>query len=247
MRDQPTLLADDERIALVADADPVDHPPQLFQRDFADDPAGLLLGPRQADRDGRRRAAGRRRASAARCRACPVVAAPRSGTDSRVAPTALVASGAPLRSKIVISRNSGNSRTVVLEDPILLPGARSVALSSVPTDCSTRVLCCMYMPICSAPAWRPCGCRRDGRLGAAAQRADRDEAEDHQRQDRRGRDQQDESRGNPSHRAACCAAAGRHFHTLPKMSRSASNATSNFVDTARDVICQARNAAGGSS
>src|SRR5205085_6038780 len=55
MRDKPIVLADDESKALIAHVNAVDHSPELFERNFADYPARVLLRSCQAHRDSRRR------------------------------------------------------------------------------------------------------------------------------------------------------------------------------------------------
>ena len=40
---------DDQREAVLADADAIDHPPHFFEAELADEPAGRLVEPRQVD------------------------------------------------------------------------------------------------------------------------------------------------------------------------------------------------------
>src|SRR5687767_1209051 len=88
----------------------------------------------------------------------------------------------------------------------------------------------------------------DGTVSATSQRVDRDQSVQNKWEHRRRRDQEDKSRGYPPHLETCVGlAAGRQSQRLVRMSRLPSGATSNVVSTARDVSCQARNAAGGSS
>ena len=117
---RPSSL-DDQRVAMLADADGVDHPPELLERDLADDPADVLLRLRQPHRDRRRRQqvvvdAHRRdvgvfRAVPRLLRDCQLGRAERARRERRT----------PALSNTVISRNSGNCEDVVLEGPFLLP------------------------------------------------------------------------------------------------------------------------------
>ena len=81
-------------------------------------------------------------------------------------------------------------------------------------------------------------------LGARLQVDDRDHAVDHQRRDRGGRNQQDESGSDARH---CEAATGRHAQIVLITSRPASCGTSNRELTTRATFGHAMNIAGGSS
>ena len=98
-------------IAVLADADAVDHPPHFLEAELADEPAGRLVQTLQAERehagrqqvvvDADRRHHRRRRSPAARP----------SGSSTRGLPMRLVAIVSPDSSNSVISRNSRNCRT----------------------------------------------------------------------------------------------------------------------------------------
>ena len=55
VRDELAAGRDDQREAVLADADPIDHPPHFFEAELADEPAGRLVQARQVDREDRRR------------------------------------------------------------------------------------------------------------------------------------------------------------------------------------------------
>ena len=55
VRDQLAVGRDDQREAVLADADAVDHPPHLFEAELADEPAGRLVQAREVDGEQRGR------------------------------------------------------------------------------------------------------------------------------------------------------------------------------------------------
>ena len=55
VRDQLASRRDDHRVAMLADADAVDHAPHLLERELASQPAGALVQAREADDERRRR------------------------------------------------------------------------------------------------------------------------------------------------------------------------------------------------
>ena len=54
VREQLAVAGDDQRVALLADADAVDHPPHLFEVQPADEPSAAVRSI-EANRDDRRR------------------------------------------------------------------------------------------------------------------------------------------------------------------------------------------------
>ena len=122
VRDERAVGRDDQREAVLADADAVDHPPHFLEAELADQPAGGLVEARQVDGEDASSAAGRRRrGSATSTTPSSVDGAPARESATRGWPTRLVATGAPASSNSVISRNSRNCEDVVLEDAVLLP------------------------------------------------------------------------------------------------------------------------------
>ena len=111
-----------QREAVLADADPIDHPPHLFEAELADQPARRLVEPRQMDGERPSSAAGPRR------RGCGDIATPSidergraSGSSTRGLPTRLVAIDV---ARLVEQRDLAEFaelQDVVLEDAILLP------------------------------------------------------------------------------------------------------------------------------
>ena len=68
VRDQLAVRGDDQRVAVLADADAIDHPPHFFEAELAGQPAGRLVEVRQVDGEHRRSAAGPRRRGSATSR-----------------------------------------------------------------------------------------------------------------------------------------------------------------------------------
>ena len=119
--DQLAVGRDDQREAVLADADAVDHPPHFFEAELADQPAGRLVEPRQVDGED----AGRQQV---------VVDADRRHRDAVDRPArasfGIATRGVPTRLEAMTSRRFVEQRDlaelaelqdVVLEDAILLP------------------------------------------------------------------------------------------------------------------------------
>ena len=136
---------------LLADADAVDHPPELFEGDLADDPADVLLRIAAGARRSSSSAAGRRPRSTGAMKAPSGCSRACSGTVSRLLPMRAGRDGRPASSKSVISRNSRKLEDVVLEDAVLLPRRRGRSTPAPRRPTGARAGCSrMYMLTCSA-------------------------------------------------------------------------------------------------
>ncbi len=244
MRDQALILGDEQGVALRADLDAVDHPPELLERDFPDHPPRFPLRLDEADRDRRRR---------------EEVVIERQGRDVRaVGRYARGVRHRQLRRARTAARDGAARRgeerdlaelrkvqDVVLQDPGLLPGLESrraqlEAHRSEDPAAVIDVLIDLHRDLFrDAPV-----ALDDGLHGAFLKVEDRDDAVQHQRRHGRRGDQQHETGGDPSHFAA---SSGRHCQRLAMTSRPGSSGTTNRVLTARATFGHARKMAGGSS
>ena len=184
VRDQLAVGRDDQREAVLADADLIDHPPHLFEAELADEPAGRLVQARQVDGedDGRQQVlvdADRRHRDAVDDQRARL-----SGTATRGCADA---ARGDHRAGFVEQRDLAELaelQDVVLEDPILLPcleagvlqvGGERLQQRGVGDDVAADFLGGAGGDVLVAG---------DDRLaGAALERQDRDEAVGEQRHD----------------------------------------------------------------
>jgi len=190
VRDQASVVADDQRVAGAADVDPVDHLPQLFELELAHHPGRAALRALHADRDrGRRQHVvvdlERRDVGAIgpvhrRLRYVEARAVDRTGRER---PSGGVEDGNLAEFRKV--------EDVVLEDALLLPGLEAGGSELGPDRLQhPGVVAQVHADLLGHLAGNPQVAVTDRRPGPGAQRADRHVAVDHQREDRcRGNEQ----------------------------------------------------------
>ncbi len=255
VRDQLAARGDDQREAVIADADLIDHPPHFFEAELADEPAGRLVQVRQADGEHRRRQqilvdADRRHRDAVD-RQLRVL----RDRDARLADAAR----GDHRALLVEQRDLAELaelQDVVLEDLILLAlveagvlqvGGERLQQLGVGDDVAADFLGGADGDVLVAVD--------DRFAGAALQREDRDDAVGEQRHHGGDAEQQREARGDVpdlhrQFRLACCrrrrpASRGA---ACCRMSRPGFGVgTTNRLLTARARSVHARKIAGGSS
>ena len=236
---------DDQRVALLADSDAIDHPPHFFEADLADERAGTLSDLGQSDAHDRR---GQQitvdidwRNGDVRSERCAGL----RELKLRLAD----ATGGELSAGGVVERDLsefGKVEDRILEDAILLPTVEIGVLRGagdrlknvdVGLDVQTDLLGDAPGDVLVAGD--------DGSSGGFAKREDRNSAVDQKRQNTGRGEEQCESRGDPFQFAASLAS----FQSLMVMRMSPPGALTTLKRrlTARAVSPHARNIAGGSS
>jgi len=209
--DELAAWPDDQRKAVVADSDLIDHPPHFFEADLAGQPARRLIQTRQVNRERRRREQVLvdfdRRHRHAVDRERRVLG---KGDARRPDPARR-----DHRTALVEQRDLAEFaelQHVVLEDPILLPGLESGVLEIGGERLEQLGVGDDVAPDFFRRAQRDVLIAVDHRLlGAALEGEDRDHAVAQQRQHGGNAEQQCEARRDVTdlHRPSCGAPAGR--------------------------------------